>query len=195
MSLALPPSVLGLNSTCPSPGLHLSLNLPPSALVASPLPVLGLGTCRWPQCVFVALLPVLGHLFLVWPPVLQLSLTLLSVCMCHVADIKQWLNPQRLAVLISRGIELAHTRVLTVHNGEPEQAQSWAPSVQRCWALMDRYPALHTHMISSQCNLHPGHSCNDLLEWSDEKIQKCWGLDIPERRQLPEADAAPFVRF
>ena len=38
-------------------------------------------------------------------------------------DIKTWLDPQRLAALVARGIELADTRELAVHNGEPEHSR------------------------------------------------------------------------
>ena len=114
-------------------------------------------------------------------------------------DIKQWLDARRLAQLIWRGLDLANTRKLAVHNGEPEHTRGWETSAKTCWQLIHKYPVLHKQMISSHstdaCKVHQGHSCYALLEWSDEKLQSCWGVDLPERRQLIADNTAPLVQF
>ena len=114
-------------------------------------------------------------------------------------DITQWLDARRLAPLILSGLELAATRRLDVHNGEAQYTRAWEPSAKTCWELIHKYPMLHKWMIGSNwkesCKVHQGHSCYALLEWSDEKLQSCWGVDLPERRQLIADNTAPLVQF
>ena len=74
----------------------------------------------------------------------------------------------------------------------------WERSAKTCWELMSKHRTLHKEMSSSKCEVHAGHSCYALLEWSDQKLKACWGdhgMSDEERRTLIADDAAPLVHF